>query len=40
MMQTLEERLLQNDEDSKTNLEEIVIDHEYRLTLLELGIEV
>lgn len=38
-MKTLEERLLQNDEDSKTDLEEMVIDHEYRLILLELGIE-
>ena len=37
---TMEEKLLQNDEISKTDLEEMVIDHEYRLILLELGIEV
>lgn len=37
-MKTMEERLLENDENSKTDLEEMVIDHEYKLTLIELGI--
>lgn len=37
-MKTMEERLLEHDDTSKTDLEEMVIDQEYRLTLLELGI--
>lgn len=37
-MKTMEERLLENDEISKTDLEKIAIEHEYKLTLIELGI--
>lgn len=37
-MKTMEERLLENDENSKTDLEELAIEHEYKLTLMELDI--
>lgn len=35
---TLEEELLLNDNNSKTDLEKIILDQEYRLILLELNI--
>ena len=37
-MKTMESRLLENDKNSKTDLEELIINHEYKLTLIELGI--
>lgn len=37
-MITMEDRLLQNDEDSKLDLEEIIVNHEYLITLIQLGI--
>lgn len=38
-MLTLEEELLLNDEDSKTDLEKMVVEQEYRLILLELDVK-
>ena len=35
---TLEQVLLLNDENSKTDLEKMVVEQEYRLILLELDI--
>ena len=35
---TLEEELLLNDENSKTDLEKMVVEQEYRLILLELNV--
>lgn len=37
-MLTLEEELLLNDENSKTDLEKMVVEQEYRLILLELNV--
>ena len=37
-MITMEDRLLQNDEDSKVDLEEFIVNHEYLVTLIQLGI--
>ena len=37
-MITMEDRLLQNDEDSKLDLEEFIVTHEYLITLIQLGI--
>ncbi len=36
---TLEEELLLNDENSKTDLEKMVVEQEYRLILLELDVK-
>ena len=36
---TLEEELLLNDENSKTDLEKMVVEQEYRLILLELNVK-
>lgn len=38
MKMTLEQVLLLNDENSKTDLEKMVVEQEYRLILLELDI--
>lgn len=38
-MLTLEEELLLNDENSKTDLEKMVVEQEYRLILLELNVK-
>ena len=38
-MLTLEEELLLNDEDSKTDLEKMVVEQEYRLILIELDVK-
>ncbi len=38
-MLTLEEELLLNDENSKTDLEKMVVEQEYRLILLELDVK-
>lgn len=37
-MLTLEEELLLNDKNSKTDLEKMVVEQEYRLILLELNV--
>lgn len=38
-MLTLEEELLLNDENSKTDLEKMIVEQEYRLILLELDVK-
>lgn len=38
-MITMEDKLKENDSLSKTDLEELVVYHEYLLTLIQLGIE-